>query len=123
MSEEAVKSFLLCCNWYANPPTAQGHVIDSLARDFYFRQATNVRACAAKLSRTAAENEQNVGPRPLRVRGKTVDLDGAQGVLLRLPNGWTFTAVLGKDRERRRWLEGLIDGLLCGVYMWQSSIA
>ncbi len=118
-----MKSFLLCCNWYANPPTAQGHVIDSLARDFYFRQATNVRACAAKLSRTAAENEQNVGPRPLRVRGKTVDLDGAQGVLLRLPNGWTFTAVLGKDRERRRWLEGLIDGLLCGVYMWQSSIA
>ncbi len=98
MTEEAVKSFLLCCNWYANPPTAQGHVIDSLARGFYFRQASNVRACAAKLSRTAAENEQNVGPRPLRVRGKTVELDGVQGVLLRLPNGWTFTAVFGKDR-------------------------
>jgi hypothetical protein len=98
MSEEAVKSFLLCCNWYANPPTAQGHVIDSLARDFYFRQATNVRACAAKLSRTAAENEQNVGPRALRARGKTMEMDGVQGVLLRLPNGLTFTAVLGKDR-------------------------
>ena len=82
------------------PLSYQGHVIDSLARDFYFRHAINVRACAMKLSHTAEESAQNVVVPSLRVRGRTVELDGVRGLLLRLSSVWTFTALQGKERKR-----------------------